>query len=160
MVDLIKGYQLYEWAELAKNLIRDRTFAVSENQVEDWKWIKFWNHELDHLNLLNIIAPKPDYLNRGVKFPPNDCIEMRVQHLHPSCICLQNKEDIKLNKAEKSTILDDILTEGLFNQEKDIREEMTIAKMEIPENQIPFIVSIFGPKPLADADISFTSCLA
>ena len=43
MVDLIKGYQLYEWAEMAKQLIRDRTFAVSEKQAEDCKWIKFWN---------------------------------------------------------------------------------------------------------------------
>ena len=37
--------------------------------------------------------------------------------------------------------------------------EMMVAKMEIPENQIQFIVSIFGKRP-EENDTSFTMCLA
>ena len=108
---------------------------------------------------MNILAPEPDYLNRGIKFN-NEPIEMRVQYLRPSCICLKNRDDSKLTKAEKGTILDDILSEGLaLKKEKDKKEEMTIAKMEIPEEQVHFIVSIFGPKPMVSGDISFISCL-
>ena len=85
---------------------------------------------------------------------------MRVQYLRPSYICLKNRDDSKLTKAEKGTILDDILSEGLaLKKEKDKKEEMTIAKMEIPEEQVHFIVSIFGPQPMVSGDISFISCL-
>lgn len=134
MVNLIKGYQLYEWVELAKQLIRDRTFAVSEKQAEDCRWIKFWNQELDHLNQLNILAPPPSHPERASKFY-NDCIELQVQYLRPSYICLRNKDEKKAAKFEKSTILDDILSEGIIEKDRTSKEvEMTIAKMEIPEH--------------------------
>ena len=159
MVELIREYQLYEWAELAKQLIRDRTFAVSDKQAEDCRWIKFWNQELNHLNELKISAPQLSYPDRSYKFH-NECIELRIQYLRPSYICLRTKDESRLAKFEKSTLLDDILSEGMAEKDKSSKDaEMTIAKMEIPENQIQFIVSVFGKRP-EESDTNFTSCLA
>ena len=58
MLKLIQEYQLFEWMDLAKELLRDRAFAVSEAQAYACKHIKFRNCELlNHVNELRILSP-------------------------------------------------------------------------------------------------------
>ena len=83
---------------------------------------------------MNILAPIAATPGKLMNFH-NGCVELRVQYLRPSYICLKSKEDNKLAKHEKSTILDDILSEGMIEEKKVQRDtEMNIAKMEIPES--------------------------
>ena len=88
MVDLIKGYQLFEWADVAKELIRKRIFAVSEVQAEACKNIKFWNQELNHLQEMRLLAPS--YEPTCPIDIRNQNFELHIMIFKPPQICLKN----------------------------------------------------------------------
>ena len=43
MLKLVEEFQIFDWMDLAKKLLKDRSFAVSEAQADACKYIKFRN---------------------------------------------------------------------------------------------------------------------
>ena len=63
MLAMIQDDMLFDWMDIARDLLRDRAFAVSEAQADACKYIKFRNQELNHVNELRILTQKQVFID-------------------------------------------------------------------------------------------------